>query len=786
MLCHGFCLDELPRLSVWGTVSAMRALRRTGIWLGSLLLGVFLVMLLSVMFLGCRALFPAERSFEERLSAFPVDGLPLTEPVTVRWSDHAVPFIEAGHDLDLATTLGSVHAHLRAGQVFFLRMVSQGRLSEMGGPVAASIDEALNILDFGHAAPEIIEKLPGETRAWLEAYLRGFNHYLAHAPQRPPEARLLNLDTSPYTLTDLVTLSRLASTDVNWGTYFSLLRARLEPDWEARWQRNRTVSASSVTSFEGGDSLAALQALLEGHSKSGSNSVVIGPSKSADGHAMIANDPHLGRNIPNFWLLVGYQSPGYTGVGAMIPGIPILAFGRTPHLSWGGTNMRAGSSELYDVSGLDPEQFATTEKRLRVRFWRDRSVTQRWSPYGPVLSDAEVLPAREGEQIALRWVGHDPSDEWSAFLSAMRAETIPEFVEGFRHYGVSGQNLLMADAQGNIAMLLAARLPRRPFTELPDLVLDPDNPQHAWQGFITPPELPLAYNPEAGFIASANNRPTVNNPPIGFFFSQPERIQRLQQLLESTDRFDFEGLKALQQDTRSPAAAAVNAALLPHLRGLDLDGADPDGAAVALREALERWDGDYAQDSRGPVAFELLLYHLLQRFPEGGDAAADRSGWTYVSLFLAQDLDALPEAERSEHLRSALLAAAADWPRYPDWGSLHFQQGQYIAGGIPYIGRFFRYWQAPASGSRETIHKTFHGFSNAPMGTGYGSQSRHISLMRDLDENYFVLFGGQDGWLGSANLTDQLPLWERGAYLRLPLSPGARTEAYPHVQVLSP
>ena len=52
-------------------------------------------------------------SREERLAVFPTERLPLDRPVSVRWNEHLVPYIEAGTDRDLAFTLGMVHAHLR-------------------------------------------------------------------------------------------------------------------------------------------------------------------------------------------------------------------------------------------------------------------------------------------------------------------------------------------------------------------------------------------------------------------------------------------------------------------------------------------------------------------------------------------------------------------------------------------------------------------------------------------------------------------------------------------------
>jgi penicillin G amidase len=59
--------------------------------------------------------------------------------------------------------------------------------------------------------------------------------------------------------------------------------------------------------------------------------------------------------------------------------------------------------------------------------------------------------------------------------------------------------------------------------------------------------------------------------------------------------------------------------------------------------------------------------------------------------------------------------------------------------------------------------------------------ARHISDLSDLDRNYFVLLGGQDGWLGSTTFLDQVALWQQGKYITLPLRPETARATYPHV-----
>src|SRR4051794_28508772 len=121
-----------------------------------------------------------------RLAAFPTEGLPGERPVTIRWNEQLVPYIEAETDRDLAVALGAVHAHLREGQMDFLRLLAQGRLSEVLGPFAREVDHALRIVDFGRAAPEMERRLPPRTRGGGEGDCGGVNPPPPPAGGRPP------------------------------------------------------------------------------------------------------------------------------------------------------------------------------------------------------------------------------------------------------------------------------------------------------------------------------------------------------------------------------------------------------------------------------------------------------------------------------------------------------------------------------------------------------------------------------------------------------------------------
>src|SRR5262245_28513147 len=164
----------------------------------------------------------------------------------------------------------------------------------------------------------------------------------------------------------------------------AMLPQRDKPDWPLIWQRALEAGYGPTTSFTSAQQ-QAVNDLLWGNSRSGSNSVVVAASHSATGSSMIASDPHLGIQIPNLWLMAGVRSPSFKGVGLMIPGLPFLALGRTQDLTWGGTNMRAANSDLYDISKVKDAEIATREVELGTRLWFNTKREARSSRYGQIM-----------------------------------------------------------------------------------------------------------------------------------------------------------------------------------------------------------------------------------------------------------------------------------------------------------------------------------------------------------------------------------------------------------------
>ncbi len=721
---------------------------------------------------------PEPRGLADRLAVFPDHGVDLDGRVTIRWNDHQIPFIEALSDDDAAFALGMVHAHLRLAQMSLVRMAARGRLAEVAGPLASDIDHGLRILSFGHAARDIETAMESGARRWTQRFVDGVNHYQATLDDLPQEFGVLGMEREPWTVTDVLTIGRLVGTDVNWLIWSGLLPLRKRPDWPQLWARLVESGSASLPSFADAD----VSGILAGVGRTGSNSMAIGPERTTTGGAIIANDPHLGILVPNVWLIAGLKSPSYHVVGLMGPGLPVFAIGRNPSIAWGGTNMRAASSDLVDVSDLDPDAIETRDETISVRWWFDSTVTIRQTPLGPVISDAPFLSDNGLPDLALRWTGHDASDEIGAMLAVSRARDFTGFRTAFDTFAVPGQNMIFADRDGNIGQVMAVTLPQR--TGSPgDIVADAGEVTRTWATMQSSGDFPWSYNPRQGYLVSANNRPTRTATPVGYFFSSDDRVSRLASLTGGGGRLDVAAVKAIQRDVYMPSSARLRDAFIEGLEAAGLaPSAGPEAAEAITR--MRNWDGHYRADSIGAVSFEQFRAGFVHSFygqllgEEHGAIMARRGG------VLVRDMERASREVLDAALTAGLEAAQDGLDAFTDWSDMHRLSLAHPLSMLPVIGGRYRFGDHGVGGSSETIMKTAHDASATRHTVRYGANARHVSDMTDMDENYFVLLGGQDGWLNSSTMLDQWPLWQSGGYVRMPLTPEGVRASFPHVTVI--
>jgi penicillin amidase len=150
----------------------------------------------------------------------------LSAPIDIVRDADSIPHIFASNKLDAFFGLGYVHAQDRLWQMEFQRRIGNGRLSEIFGAATLPQDRFLRTIGFGRAARRAWDRLPGDARRQVEAYVAGINAFIAahHGRQLPPEFTLLRFEPEPFTGPDVLVWVKMMAWDLSANYSSELLR----------------------------------------------------------------------------------------------------------------------------------------------------------------------------------------------------------------------------------------------------------------------------------------------------------------------------------------------------------------------------------------------------------------------------------------------------------------------------------------------------------------------------------------------------------------------------------
>src|SRR5206468_12063690 len=134
------------------------------------------------------------------------------------------------------------------------------------------------------------------------------------------------------------------------------------------------------------------------------------------------------------------------------------------------------------------------------------------------------------------------------------AADFEEFRAALEGWTSPGQNFVYADVDGNIGYQCTGLHPIRRKGD--GTVPVPGwTDEYEWDGFVPFEDMPWAYNPESGFIGTANATPHDQSYPyvLGRDFISPFRSRRIAQLITERDEHDVDSFARMQFDWTSLA-----------------------------------------------------------------------------------------------------------------------------------------------------------------------------------------------------------------------------------------
>ncbi len=757
----------------------------------------------------------------------------LAAPVQVIRDGWGIPQVYAEEESDLFFAQGYAHAQDRLWQMHFNRMIADGTFAAAFGQMGLKPDRFTRTLGLRRAAEREWETLDGETRGLFEAYSAGVNAFLEdHRDRLPVEFSVLRIDPEPWSPVDSLGAIELMSLYLGLNMQRELLRARLLhelgeagetaarrllPPYPAagpvivpQSAGSPAVGTSAKRSFD--DSGPGLENLLPWLGESapawGSNAWVVAGSRTESGRPLLANDTHMGLAMPSVWYENGLHGGRFNVVGFSIPGIPAVVIGHNGRLAWGITNLFTDAQDFFAETLDDPDdprqyQFRgewrdlqLVEETIEVKGKEPETMTVRLTHHGPIVNDAFAEELVGQPLMALRWTALDGTGVARALFDLNLAGDWEEFRQALSGWQAPNLSFVYADVEGNIGLQAVGRHPIRAPGHDGTVPVSGANGEWEWQGYIEFDELPRAFNPEAGFIVSANNKVTSDDYPhrLTRDWADPRRAQRITDLLSAEETLGREDMRRIQADTYSLLAETLRPYLLDIEPGSDLE-------RRALAE-VEKWDLRYEADRVGASIYHVwhwfVLLNLVEdEFGEDLTKAFRRFPFHQRSItpeLLAWDANpwfddrTTPEVETRQELLHQSLADAVVWlaehygkdPAKWRWGRLHRALLGHLPlgmSGVAPLDWIFNPKSVPAPGGPFTVNAATPSISK-PFIAVAGTSQRLIADLADLGRSLAVNSTGQCAHVFHAHRDDQIALWQEVDYHPVLFDrPTAETEA---------
>jgi penicillin amidase len=726
-----------------------------------------------------------------------LQGFPGEARITTdRWG---VPHVDASTRDAMYAAQGYLHATERMWQVEFMARIAQGRLSELVGEPGFGVDRYFRTLGLGRTAQRWVDEgLDEDSERIGRAYHAGF---VAGANSVPLaiEFQILGAQPDVPQTFEEAAARRFAHSlliafglSMNWT--LELLRFQLAkelgpekamlltpfmgqaPPHAIPQRRNDTGAVA--------DLLKTARSFGSGAPGIGSNNWVLAGSRTTTGAPLLCNDPHLLVQMPAIWTEMHLRCPNLNVAGASFPGIPGILIGHNDRIAWGFTNTQADVTDLYLERLNDDETkyeydgewlpVETRHEHIHVRNEPEPRVLEvRSTRHGPIITDLVIgsvdTHVREnavGAPLALRWIHYDQKISQGPIEALNAARNFDEFRAAALRWPSVGQNMVYADVDGHIGYQLTGTYPIR--GKGSGVAPSPGwDPAYEWTGTIPVDDLPWAFDPPAGFLATANNKVVADDYPyhLTHDWEPAWRITRIHDVLRSREKHSADDMAALQRDAFSGIAdALLSKAPVPH-------------------ELLRNWNRHMDAEQSAAALFAVWLDELARALfhKELGDELFDlfHTNRSWVSAFSAEAV--LAAIDGNAELCAETLQRA--WDRLADmlgpdsarwrWGSLHqITFAHPIARALPPLAELFNAGPYEVSGGDDTVNRGTYSVGEN-FQTGGISSYRQIVDLGDFDRSRSVITTGCSGNPASPYYANQTPLWLHGEHHPMLFTPDA-------------
>lgn len=735
----------------------------------------------------------------------------LKGPVQVYFDERLVPHVFAANDEDLYYVQGYLHARFRLFQIDLQTRAAEGRASEFAGDKAIRFDREQRRLGMRFAAENALQEIEQDplSKQIFDAYTRGVNAYIDGLTQAelPLEYKLLGVKPDRWSNIRSALLLKMMARNLSSGTEMdlSLTNAKsifIPEELKLLYPQVhdslmpiipkgtefaapgvipvRPITADSVFFGNAAKEPVLAEEKNRPDPNNGSNNWVVSGSKTQSGSPILCNDPHLELSLPSIWYEIQLHGPASNTYGVSLPGSPFVIIGFNDSIAWGVTNAQRDVKDYYRVRFRDASkseywfdgQWRKSKLRIEAIQVKGKATiydTVAYTLMGPVMFDASFGDSlSKGESLAVRWTGHDPSNEGLTFYKLNRANNYDDYEAAIRTFMCPGQNFVFASKTGDIAIWQQGHFPAR----WPDqglYVMPGEDSTFFWQGYIPQAENPHAKNPERGFLESANQRAVDSTYPyfIPGRYITPRGIT-IENKLNSMQQVTVQDLMNLHQDYFNTLAEDVRPLLLKYVDRNALTAKEK-----RYLELFEQWDLMADPDSKGQTIYECWFDTLQSAiWRDDLEQVKPSAPWPEEQTTMewlkrdSQDLKFIdnrntPQRETlSELVTTALKITTNVLSEYERQGRLNWSL--FKESSVNHLLR-----DALPSFSRKKLRVGGNGNIVNAITKSHGPSWRMVVHLTASTEAYGIYPGGQNGNPGSRFYDDYIDTWVAGKYNRL-------------------
>ena len=737
----------------------------------------------------------------------------LTSSVDVFFDEWAVPHVFARDEEDLFYAAGYLAARERMFQLSTVALAVRGELASAFGDELLSTDIYLRTWRIHDTAKKMVAAMDINNKSIYNSFCNGINFRIKEIKNDPPiEFKILGISPPLWDPTIVAGYERMMAHEMqgSWqpeivygaiAAYFGEEKlAEIIPGYD---DDKPTIAAIKYDQFKPlFDAIInqefSLRDLLGKHNADiGSNNWVLSGTRTASGKPLLANDPHLAYTQPPRWFEMHLKGGRFDVSGVCIAGIPVPVIGQNKHVAWGFTNTMVDDVDFF-IETINPtneneylhdnkwKTMKVLKETIPLHSGQDTTIVIRLTHHGPIISDIHPLLRGSKEVMSMSWTGHWVTREMDAWVGVNTMKSWDDFSNAVEDFGVPGQNIVYADINGNIGWRPAVFVPIR--KEGFSMVPRPGNDsQYDWRGKVPYSKMPFLFNPEGGYISTANNKTIGSDFPyyISGLWADPSRAEQIKNRLDTLGNATVEDMKSIQLDLTSQFAKEIT----PYI--LDVEKGNETGNLARAFKYLREWNGIETVDSEAALIFHAFMRNLtINLYGDELSLLGENylDAYTGLKYLVHRNIREILKTRKSswiDNIESKMKIETLDEILYLSvvdaiqdienryginrsnwkWGDAHSVTHKHMLSKVRILNWLFDFSVGPfrSGGSDKTPNAGGYSFHDPYYQTS-GASMRRIVDFSNLNETQFILPTGQSGISNSPHYRDQADLYHNGLY----------------------